>query len=599
MSHRPEYRRLCRVLDESLQPFSDIIALDSLTEEKEKDLLIALSQVFRQVKQWTSDFDSHEEELVEPVDNRECLASSTSHLNDHHCAAKIIGDMMSLLAVDSRYCQHLAGNILVAISEFLLTLGSGWEDFMHLLCLCLDLAICNNLMSSSELKTRYLGYGPHTSSSMLKLKLKSVNWFVVAAIFRVLRNIQKCLNQDFHYKIKKTYLETVISLMLSLPLDILRKVYHGHNTEDVPPQTKMVKMKEVIVFFGSFIQFLCSFTAQSSPLDDGVGSTPVVCRIIDLVPKLAAWCHTDLQSPHCVRISHYFIHKVLVNSSSVNVTYYIEDIGNYRRVSKCVPTSMKPCVVSEMLMVKLSSNIHIEQTIHMTWMDLVQKYFEDLLLQPISISDEDGFLEGSPFCTSISHPGKQNMSSRHLQRLAILLFLKCSLSSTGMKGSSGVYESLKLNCTADLNLNLDCRSESVGLMKLHEWLQTHVDADILANDGLYFDRCVEFSLSFLQLFMHEDDILFEMLLQLFRVPFYPERRIIKHEPRAEVKNRLLFLASDLFNPIHIFHLFLAEIHYDHQVLLDYLISKDTGSRCAEYLLRFVITDIVRLMELIY
>ncbi|KAL0377778.1 UNVERIFIED_CONTAM: Methylesterase 1 [Sesamum radiatum] len=30
---------------------------------------------------------------------------------------------------------------------------------------------------------------------------------------------------------------------------------------------------------------------------------------------------------------------------------------------------------------------------------------------------------------------------------------------------------------------------------------------------------------------------------------------------------------------------LSQIHYDHQVLLDYLISKDTGSSCAEYLLR--------------
>lgn len=84
-----------------------------------------------------------------------------------------------------------------------------------------------------------------------------------------------------------------------------------------------------------------------------------------------------------------------------------------------------------------------------------------------------------------------------------------------------------------------------------------------------------------------------------------------------MKNRL---AADVFNPIHLFHLFLAEvplqrrkispksffylrkssfiscckvsvsllqISYDHQVLLDYLISKDTGSICAEYLLRFV------------
>lgn len=31
----------------------------------------------------------------------------------------------------------------------------------------------------------------------------------------------------------------------------------------------------------------------------------------------------------------------------------------------------------------------------------------------------------------------------------------------------------------------------------------------------------------------------------------------------------------------------SQIHYDHQVLLDYLISKDTGPSSAEYLLRYV------------
>lgn len=54
---------------------------------------------------------------------------------------------------------------------------------------------------------------------------------------------------------------------------------------------------------------------------------------------------------------------------------------------------------------------------------------------------------------------------------------------------------------------------------------------------------------------------------------------------SAAKNDIVCLVSDLFNPIHLFHLFLAEIHYDHQVLLDYLISRDTGDRCAEYLLR--------------
>ncbi|KAK6128914.1 hypothetical protein DH2020_037353 [Rehmannia glutinosa] len=454
--------------------------------------------------------------LVESVDDGECSVSSPSHLDDRHCLANIIGDLMFLLAVNSRYAQHLAGNTLVAISEFLLT----------------------------------------------SLKLKSANWSVVAAIFQVLRNIQKYLKQDFDYKIMKAYIDSVSSLILNLPWDILREIYAGHNTEalqgsakDVLVQTEAVKSEEITVFFGNFIQFLCSLVTQSSCLDDGVAFTPVISKIINLVPKLTAWCHTELQSLHHVRISHYFRHKVL------------------------------------MLMIKLSSSSHVDQTIHVTWIHLVRKYFEDLLLQPISGGkfDEDDFLEGSPFCTSIFDPGKQNMLSRHLQRLTVFLFLKCSLNLVSMKGSPDepqrAYENLKHNCTNDLNLDSECRSESLGLIKLHEWLQAHVPADILVNDELYFDRCVRFTLSFLQLFMHEDDILFEMLLQLFRVPFHPDRRFIKDEPLAEVENHITFLASDLFNPIHLFHLFLAEIHYDHQVLLDYLISKDTGSSCAEYLLR--------------
>ncbi|XLU77855.1 hypothetical protein S245_001276, partial [Arachis hypogaea] len=52
----------------------------------------------------------------------------------------------------------------------------------------------------------------------------------------------------------------------------------------------------------------------------------------------------------------------------------------------------------------------------------------------------------------------------------------------------------------------------------------------------------------------------------------------------QVKSLQLYI---LFH-LHLFYLFLSEasviIHYDYQVLLDYLISKDTGIRCAKYLL---------------
>lgn len=81
------------------------------------------------------------------------------------------------------------------------------------------------------------------------------------------------------------------------------------------------------------------------------------------------------------------------------------------------------------------------------------------------------------------------------------------------------------------------------------------------------------------------------LLLVFSVEFliflsWLGNRVCKGEKTfQEVKHDLLFLVSNLLNPIRLFHLFLAELHYDHQVLLDYLISKDTGASSAEYLLR--------------
>ncbi|KAL0343616.1 UNVERIFIED_CONTAM: hypothetical protein Sangu_1249000, partial [Sesamum angustifolium] len=539
MSPRPEYLRLCRLLDESLHPFYNLAA-DSLTDETERDLLIALSQVFSQVKQWTDEFDSDEELSPESVDDRTCSLSATSYTDTRHCLAKIIGDLMLLLAVNIQHAQHLVGNTLVAISEFVLASDRSWDDFMHLLCVCLELAFCNSLTSSESdaLGTRYLDYDLSTIS-FLKLKLKNANWFVVAAIFQVLRNILKYLKQDFDVKVMKTYLDSISSSMLYLPWDTLNKIYLSQNTEapkdspkDVLLHREVVQPREATMFFGNLIQFLCSLVGQSSFIEDGDVFSPVICRIINLVPKLTAWCHSELQTTHHDRISHYLRHKTL------------------------------------MLMVKLSSNIHIEQTVLMTWVHLVHKYFEDILMQPISgvKLDQDGLLDGSPFCTSISDPGKQIVKE-------VLVNRKC------------VCENLKHYWTGKLNLDSQCCSRSKGLVELHKWLQAHIPVDVSANDEFYFERCARFTFSFLRLFMHEDDILFEMLLQLFRLPFYLEHHTIKNEPLAEAKGRPLFIASDLFNPIHLFHLFLAEIHYDHQVLLDYLISKDTGSSCAEYLLR--------------
>ncbi|KAG6725009.1 hypothetical protein I3842_02G012600 [Carya illinoinensis] len=101
----------------------------------------------------------------------------------------------------------------------------------------------------------------------------------------------------------------------------------------------------------------------------------------------------------------------------------------------------------------------------------------------------------------------------------------------------------------------------------------------LGKQGEYADACIP------RYFRHKllDDMLFKMLLQLLGVPFLPEQQ--GKGNFQDVEEDTLFHLSNLFNPIHLFHLFLLELHYDHQVLLDYLISKDTGISCAEYLLR--------------
>lgn len=149
-------------------------------------------------------------------------------------------------------------------------------------------------------------------------------------------------------------------------------------------------------------------------------------------------------------------------------------------------------------MVRLSSRTHIEQSISATWMHQIHKYFEDLLVLPITGGkyDQDDFLDDSPFSSSIFGLDKRTVSSRHLQRLTIFLFLKCSLKLVSTKGSPGQPQ-------CDLKLDSECCSNSNTSIELHEWLQSHVPADILLNDELYFKRCMRFTLSFLQLFMDE------------------------------------------------------------------------------------------------
>ncbi|KAA8547250.1 hypothetical protein F0562_003886 [Nyssa sinensis] len=464
MCRRPEYSRLCHLIDESLRPYAEQSAVP-LTKQGEKDLLVVLSQVLRQIQMWTHEFR-----------------------------------LYLCLQVKSPYVQHLAGNILVVISKFVVASGSSWDEFIYSLCVCLELAICNMLSSSLESPTTKAKGSECDSSSFvvaLQPKLRNANWSTCGC---------SCLSK--------------------VPWDLLNELHVGRKGEalrssngDAFLHTNVGQPESRIVFHGNLVQFFCSLVEQSVLVEATGGSLdkyPVIYEIYNLIPKLLAWCFCEGDFSNLC-ISRYFKHKML------------------------------------MLMIRLSLKIQPDCFILVSWLQLIHKYFQDLLVQPITRqeSDQDDCLKGSPFFMSISDVGMHSMTSCHLQRLAVLLFLRCCFSLINLRERSDEQCACSnLNCNITLDLNMD--------------------------------HCTSFSLSFLQLYMNEDDILFEVLLQLFCVPVCAEQQV---GALQEVKDDVLFHVSNLFNPIHLFHLFLAQLLYDHQVLLDYLISKDTGASSAEYLLR--------------
>ncbi|CAL5369559.1 unnamed protein product [Camellia sinensis] len=540
-----QHTQLCRLIDESLRPFTDQSAF-CLTKETEKNLLIVLSQLLRQIQLWTHEFDSDSDNgmvVKIPVCNNKC--SVGSHCDDHNCLTKIIGDLVILLLlIKSQYVQHLAGNVLVAISDYIIASGGNWDEFMQSLCVCLELLISNALLHSLVRASTKALVSKHDSSSViiaLKSKLKNANWSSVACIIRVLRNILKCLKQDIDDQLLKVYLNSISYCLASVPWDSMDEVHVGQNgnalrksSEDAF-HTKAVELESSIVFRGTLVQLFCSLLNQSGWMEAAGGALnkhPVICEISNLIPRLLTWCLCDGDSNNMC-MSVYFRHKML-DGEGVYMkrrVHYMYSLMQLQPRSEAV-SEICNC---KMLMVRLSFQIHLEYSLLVSWLQLMHEYFEDLLMQPMTQLefDQEDILEGSPFLVSVSDARIHNVTSRHLQRLAVFLFLRCSFSLVGLRDKTADQcgcANLKSCLKSDSSSDLECYSRKKGLSELYGWLQGHLPAEMFIGCKFYSERCTSFSLSFLRLFIHEFT------------------------------------------------------HHDHQVLLDYLISKDTGAKAAEYLL---------------
>lgn len=157
----------------------------------------------------------------------------------------------------------------------------------------------------------------------------------------------------------------------------------------------------------------------------------------------------------------------------------------------------------QVLMIRLSFHIHLEYSLLVSWLHLIHKYFDDLLVLQMTqpVSDQDS-LEGSPFLSSVSHDRMCSMTSSHLQRLALFLFLRCSLCLVSMtdKTAEECHCANMMRCIVS---DLECCSIKKGLSELYWWLQGHLPAKTFVVCESYYSRCTSFSSSFLRLFIYE------------------------------------------------------------------------------------------------
>ncbi|KAJ1436533.1 Protein Line, C-terminal [Sesbania bispinosa] len=556
MSPAGELWWLCRLVDESLRSYTSCFneprAFVSMSKEKEKEILIASSQVVRKIQLRIHEFDS--------APSKDGLSSSKQHSSDHQCLPKIVTEMMILLTVKSEFVQHVAVNALVLTSQFVSTTGNNWDEFIHLLCCSLEMAFARMLLCSSE----KCNFNSPDVNVLMQYGLRNCDWSTVAGITRVLRVICKHLKVDYDDGLVKVYYDLVNSCLLKMPWDFLDEYWSGGigsmkkgSSMNQLNLNNFSAMEPGIKFIGTFLQLLCSLVDQNEVVETRCNSVykhPLFVTVSNLIPRLVKWCLSKQEDSTGTHIVHYLKHKLLI------------------------------------LMIRLGSLSCLDCLIHFSWFELLHNYFQELLQQPLTQfqSDQGDCLEGSPFLLSLSDEEACGMHSSHLQRQAVFLLLACSFSMISQRGLNVDHCNCSALCscfTSNPDSKLDF-SRKKGSLELYKWIQGHLPTEISINHEKYLEICTNFMSSFLQLYLCEDDLLFEVLLQLLSISSCLQQQSERKDAAyVDVKKDFPFDLSDIFNPVHLFHLFLSEIHYDHQVLLDYLISKDTGISCAKYLLR--------------
>ncbi|XP_068655623.1 uncharacterized protein [Aristolochia californica] len=532
--------KICNLATQLLKPYTETVR-SPLSKEKEKEILISITEASKQIR-GLKKLDSSEDIASARVVCSFKQCKETLSRKNHNCLAEIVSTLTRYLSSSNLYVQQSAANILVTLSEFLLESGSDWEGLIHLLLVALDAELLN--ISSSSVLSSYL---------------------TLTGLFRVLRNTLKYLKQG-DGEIEEKYTLAFSNSLSNVSWEILHRVFDFETdgildgcsqSDSFSQKIGFQEAKDVLLV--TLLQFFCSLVSDNGMKEitgDSYDEHPIVTKIRQFVPQLFSWCFCSGGKHVSGGISPYFRHKILV------------------------------------LMTRLSFSSQLQCSTLVLWLQLLKAYCGDLLQEPLSqngVHLEDA-LENSPFSASVTVGDEmRNLSSHHLQRQAIFLFFKCSFSLICQSMQAGGGCACRTDNTAPVQ-EMETGSTScycMGLSELSGWLQRHLPSLKYMGYDIYLTECRKFATSFVHLFMDEDDLLFGMLLQLLSSPL--PVKLHQHGEGFinfnEMKGDTAYLISSIFNPIHLFHLLLAELHYDHSVLLDYLISKDIGILCVRYLLR--------------
>ncbi|XP_074308742.1 uncharacterized protein LOC141643468 isoform X1 [Silene latifolia] len=533
-------RRLCALIHRSLHQFPEL-KQSSSKHETEKDILVSLSQIVRQIRHWINNEDTEQQESYTcPIFD--------SQSAEHECLPYIVSILISLLNVDNKYIHHLVGNNFLVIAEYLLAFGDNWDTFIRLLCVSFEFGL-GNIIQPSVNGVENLNSIPAHSSHIL-------NWNGVTVITRVLRGIVKDLKGEEDAELVGIVFDLLSTSLSEVPWNILNDVQND-TTADVRAKASSGdgNTEVKILLAGNIVQLLCSLIGLIGSAEAVAGSlnkNAILHKICDIVPKVLRWCLAEEQSFIYGRILAYFQHKFL------------------------------------MLMIRLSFHMQLDRSISLLWLQLLHEYFQDLLSTPLSVlpSNQDDSLEDSPFLLSLYDQEVCHLSSCHLQRQTVFLFIRCCLSLIDPRNSSHLTVGGKRTSSLfdnDSNTSDNYFVRKKGLLEFYGWLQEKAPLAICSENQMHLAKCIKFISSFVRLYMHEDDMLFEVLLQMLWLSSCSER--IDRRSCCDTEGDILLHISNLFNPLLVLHVLLSELQYDHQLLLDYLISKDTGSKCAEYLLR--------------